>query len=369
MKWKLVFFGLCLLSIATNAQDRENKGHAVAAHVWLGKMIKHNERFTGPIPPISTAFQIEYLKQTLGEKKWHSQRNYPIIGAGALFIHYGYPEIYGSVIGVYPLLQIPIVKSNDFEWTAQIGAGIGYVTKHYSIENNQNVAIGSHINNVSPFSTDLRWHIDPQWDVELGLSAVHVSNAAFAFPNLGINMWGVRAGARYYFAPRSPIEMAKEQETVSKKLMFSAKGSLAFVEKGFADGPKYPVYTASLWGRYQYNNVQKAILGLEYTYNNATAAFIHSLEEPVGKNGNIPYQVSGFLGNEFLFGRLGVSVQVGYYLKKYQGLNSSFYQRLGGNYYFIQKEQGLFKELFLSLHLKTHQFTAEFCDLGLGFSF
>lgn len=369
MKWKLVFLILCLFSIVTNAQDLKNKGHAVAAHIWMGKMIKHNERFTGPIPSFSTAVQLEYIKQTLGEKKWHAQRNYPIIGAGGLFIHYGYPEIYGSVISVYPLLQIPILKSNPLEWTAQIGAGIGFATKHYSVENSQNVAIGSHINNVSPFSTDLRWHIDKQWDVELGLSFVHMSNAAFAFPNLGINMWGLRTGVRYFFVPRTPIEKSKAHETVAKKWRLSAKGSMAFVEKGFADGPKYPVYTASLWGKYRYNNVQNAFLGLEYTYNKATAAFIHSLEEPIGEHGNIPYQLSTFVGNEFLFGRLGITVQMGYYLKKYQGLNSSFYQRLGGNYYLIQKDQGLLKELFLSLHLKTHQFTAEFCDFGLGFSF
>lgn len=74
-------------------------------------------------------------------------------------------------------------------------------------------------------------------------------------------------------------------------------------------------------------------------------------------------------GNEFLLGRLGFVVQAGYYIKHAYQTQGKLYQKLGANYYLLQQEKGVIKEMYLCAFLKTHLSVAELAEVGFGMSF
>jgi hypothetical protein len=90
---------------------------------------------------------------------------------------------------------------------------------------------------------------------------------------------------------------------------------------------------------------------------------------PTGTERRNSYKVAAIAGNEFLLGKVGVVLQVGYYVKPNFLSQGKFYQKLGGNYYLIQKEKGIIKEAYLCAFLKTHLSVAELAEFGVGMSF
>jgi len=44
------------------------------------------------------------------------------------------------------------------------------------------------------------------------------------------------------------------------------------------------------------------------------------------------------------------------------------YEKLGGNFYIIKREQGTFKEVYISARLLTHEAVAEYAEFGIGAS-
>ena len=72
------------------------------------------------------------------------------------------------------------------------------------------------------------------------------------------------------------------------------------------------------------------------------------------------------IGNEFLLGRVGIMLQIGVYLKEGALPVDKYYEKLGCNFYVVQRETGPIKELFLSILLKTHKTQAELAEVGLG---
>lgn len=292
------------------------------------------------------------------------------MGFGLVYLNYNNKEVYGQVVGLYPLLQIPLLRLNDWEWTFRAGMGVGYVDKHYERlprPNTENVAIGGHWNNVSPFAMDLRWRYDAHWQLQVGLDFCHVSNAAFQQPNLGINTWGLHLGARYFPVNGNPEPIVDHLPPLPNRWSLQGRASVAFIEASQPGGPTYPVYIGAVYGSKRYWSKNKVYAGLDYYFNKAKYMYWKSKDHYPGEEGKHSEQVAAFLGNEFQLGRVGLVFQLGYYLKQMPEQNERMYQKIGGQFYFLKKEDGYPKEVFFSALLKTHMGTAELFEMGLGF--
>ncbi len=344
-------------------------GFGIESNVMIGKILKHNARFTGPIPDQSYSVEINLVKKTYGQKDWQQRRRYPQLGLGFYYNNYNLPGIYGQVFGIFPNIQLPLIRRGNFEWTFRAGMGVCYDTKPYErlpVTNTENVAIGGHWNNISPFSADIRWRFSEHWDLQAGLNFSHVSNAAFQQPNLGINMYGAHIGVRYFPVTSTPEKIKRNLAPLSNRWLFQARASIAFIENAPADGPLNPVYMGALFASKRYWSKNKVYAGLDYYYNTAKYAKLKSIEHFQGSEFSHSTQAAAFLGNEFLLGRLGILFQLGYYLHKMDEQKENLYQKLGGNFYLVQKEKGPVKEVFFSAILKTHMANAELFEMGIG---
>lgn len=344
-------------------------GFGVEADMIAGKVFKHEAKFTLPIPPLTTAVNISLLQHSYGKKAWQQQRRYPTFGVGITYINYGIDSIYGRCFGIYPELLLPLYRGKNVEWTITLGDGLGYVTKEYSRVapvDTINVAIGNKVNDFVVFASDLRYHTNHHWDLQLGINAMHISNGSYKKPNLGINMAGAHLGITYYPVTSTPVHIHRDLKPLRARWLVQARLSMSMVSANTAGGPLYPIYVATAYASRRWRSHNKLFLGADYAYHNDIYAYLRNNELEPGHEKQNAYQSAIIAGNEFLLGRLGIVAQLGAYVKQDYMRKDPVYEKIGAHYYLVQKEHGPVKEMFLSVFLKTHQNVAEFAEFGIG---
>ena len=354
------------------AQQLPFSGFGIEANEFVGKVFKHEPKFTLPIPALSTATDINLMLHTYGRKPWEQRTHYPTIGFAFVYINYGMDAVYGRCYGMYPNITLPVISSRNWEWTIRLGEGLSYVSRTFQRTapvDTINVAIGTHINGITTFMTDLRYHVSDHWDVQLGAGATHISDASYGKPNLGINVAGAHVGVRYFPVTSKPMRIHDTLPKLSNRWLAEARVSMAMTARNTNGGPLYPVYIASVYASRRWHNVDKYFVGADYYYHEDIYAYLRNTGLAAGHEVANSYQAAVFAGNEFLLGRFGILLQMGAYLHQTYVKLDPVYEKVGGQYYIVQKEHGFVKELFLSVFLKTHQTVAELAEFGVGVGF
>ena len=377
MRFVFAFVIACLLVMPFSGMAQQERqpllnGYGLEVNTFAGKVIKHSEKFHLPVPDLTTGVDVNMVFKCTGSKPWHQCRNYPTIGVGFAYTNYGIDSVYGRCFSIFPNLTIPIIRSRHIDWTIRIGDGMGYVTKKYGrdpITDTMNNAIGSHINDYASFMTDLRYKANKHWEVQAGLNFSHISDASYHQPNLGINLWGGHVGIRYFPVTSSPECRVCKSTPLKDRWLVQLRGGIAFNQLEAPHGPTYPVYMATGYVSRRWRQKHKTYAGLDYSYHEAIYAFQRNNEANPGKERANSYKAAVVAGHEFLFGRVGVILQMGYYIKEAWLKQDKYYQKIGGHYYLVQREQGPIKEFYLTGFLKTHKSVAELAEFGLGFGF
>ncbi|MCW3122158.1 MAG: hypothetical protein JWQ38_1650 [Flavipsychrobacter sp.] len=369
----LFFAFTCFFPFAGKAQEvKPWSGFGIEADVMVGRVFKQEVKFKLPIPPVSTAIDINLVQHTCGRKAWHKGRNYPTLGLGFCYINYGIDSVYGRNFSLYPNISIPLIEGKKIRWTISLGDGPAYVTNFYrrtAPVNTVNVAVGSHFNNFVKLSSQLQYQMNRHWDLRLGANLEHMSNSSYRKPNLGINMPGGHIGVCYYPVTSKPECVLRNPVQLKNRWLAQVRLSMATVANYTSGGPSYPVYIATGYMSRRWQNQNKLFAGLDHAYYENIYAYQRNNEINPGNERRHSFKSTVFAGNEFLFGRLGLVVQVGAYLQQSVLLTPAIYEKLGGHYYLVQKEHGPIKELFLSAMVKTHLNVAELGEVGFGFGF
>lgn len=337
------------------------------------KMIKHSKKFTGPLSDRVMGYELHVLYKTYGRKEWQERRNYPTFGFAFNYVNYGYNDIYGTVYGISPTITLNLIKVKNLEWTLRAGFGLAYATKFYSrppSSTSKNASVGGHINNLSPFATDIRWHISNKWSLHAGLQFTHVSNASFHIPNLGINAWGAQLGFRYFPTTANAPKIKRDSlSNWRKPYGLQLRTSIGFKEAGPYGGPIYKTTLLGLQGYKIYKSKNRIFVGAEYQYHQQVYAFHKNNMESTKVARQEARQVSVHIGHEFLVGCFGIIGQVGYYLKDIEDRNIPIYQKLGVQIYAYQNDKTFIKQVYTNILLKTHLANAEVVELGIGLAF
>jgi hypothetical protein len=366
-----------LLGITSHmAMAQENKtgaGFALDGNFFAGKVIKHTWKFRLPVPEVSTGFDLNLQWKTWGKKDWHIRRRYPSVGLGLAYTNYGIDSVYGRCFSIYPNIEIPVLMGQKLQWTIRLGNGAGFVTKKYQRQapvDTLNNAISSTMNDYATFMMDIRYLLSDHIHIQAGVNVSHISNASFHQPNLGINLVGTHIGIKYYPVTSSPRQVHRALPTLSNRWLAQFRATIAMTGSNAPLGPSYPVYLATVLASKRWIGKNKAFAGIDYSYHEQINSFLrnNSFVTP-GTEPRHSYKMALLAGNEFLLGRLGFVVQAGYYIKHAYQTQGKLYQKLGANYYLLQQEKGVIKEMYLCAFLKTHLSVAELAEVGFGMSF
>ncbi len=362
----------CIFSVGCLAQQNGNEGMGTEVNLFAGKVIKHTKKFMLPIPAMTTGADINLIWKTNGKKPWQQRRRYPTVGLGITYTNYGIDSVYGRCFSLYPNITFPVISGKRLEWTIRIGDGAGFVTRHYSRftpVDTLNNAIGSHLNDYATLNTDLRLHVNRHWDIQAGLNLSHISNASFLQPNLGINLAGAHLGIRYFPITSQPEKMHRELKPLRNNWGMAFHVGLALDQPPPAQGPSYPVYMASALVTKKWISKNKFFCGLDYSYHESIYAFLRNNNIYGSEEAAHSWKSAIICGNEFLLGRVGVVLQLGFYVKQAALDLGPFYEKMGGNLYLFHHEKGRVKDLFLCGYLKAHREVAELAEFGFGMGF
>lgn len=352
-----LFLVLVLFLESLSAQDMQHKfGAGVNYH--YGFISPHNVLVNEIIQGHTQMVQLDFYKQTNGERLWEQYYNYPKIGVSTVFINSGNPESLGNIYGLFPFIDFPL-NHWKITWDLKFGAGIGYIQKPFDRkENYKNLVIGSHLNALIYVDTHWDLPITEKFHTSLGVALTHFSNGSLKRPNLGINIFSLNYGVSYNFGSTSAIA-TKSEENREKKLSHLVVANTGVKEIDPIGGNKYMVYTTSYNLLKTLTNKSSVGVGADFFYNTSLEPLVVRLQnEYLGKTANLRIGMSGIYALDM--GKLSLMFQTGFYGYKNYKKDGNVYTRIGTRYRFTDK-------LFFNLGLKTHFFVADFIEYGIGY--
>ena len=369
-----IFFASLRFQSAVAQEDNRLQGFGVEANVLAGRIVKHTHKFRAPIPPLSSAFDVNFIWQTYGRKEWQQRRKFPQVGVGLTYTNYGDDRIFGHCVGIYPNLQVPLMRRKNYEWTLRLGNGLGYVTRKYQTNSpydTLNNAIGSHINDFAIIMTDFRIHVDKHWQLQAGANFTHISDADYRQPNLGVNMLGVHMGVQYFPITCKPKLIIKDLPKLRDRWLIELRYGMSLKQARAPkiNNPIEPAYIGTAYVSRRWWSKNKIFAGVDFAYHKDVYEFLVNYLVHYGHEKAHAWDGALFAGNEFLVGRVGLMAQVGIYYHQTYLKFDPFYEKMGVNFYLMKNERGPIKEVFLSAMLLTHEITAEYAEFGIGAGF
>lgn len=367
MKKRLLILATALgLGISASAQAPAIEFVAHGGAVW-----RHTPKLTTSSGEMLGGQEIGLRFQTTGRRDWHAWQRYPVLGAAFVHFHLGQGS-HGHAFGLLPHLSVPIVRAGRFAAFFRLGTGLAWVTRPYDYFRNpaQN-ALGSHWNNITQFRLGTEWRLGSRWCLQTGAALNHFSNGASALPNYGINIPSAYLGLAWSPAPLSEADF--KPALTGKQAIRRWGGTLQFnfanIEYGIFDGPRYAVPGGSAAIFYHFNRVNRLLLGADYEFNHAIYDFgLQSAEfSGAGEARRGATRLAMFIADEFLFGAIGVQLQMGRYIGRDMNrfVLRRNYSKLTMRVY-MPRLFGTGLRPHLGITLKAHATTAEYISLNAG---
>lgn len=166
-----------------------------------GQVMKSNESVKGENSiPYAQYVEAKFGFSSLGNRWRDIAYGMPYYGIGVGVYDFNRHD-FGHPISVYlyhgallhkfsPALQL------KYEWN--LGTSFNRKT-HDPVKNPRNNCMGSSVNVYFAGNLYLNWILSRHWDLNIGLSANHVSNGTTRMPNEGLNTFGAFVGLTYNF--------------------------------------------------------------------------------------------------------------------------------------------------------------------------
>ncbi len=332
---------------------------------------------------------VRYFRHLNGFKPWHSFYRHPLLGldltAGSMGNH--------AVLGYYAgaMGSLSFEKPWTQKWSRMIKLSLGatwFSNPHDEFSNPENVAIGSKIAFLTSAELAAGYQISSNWMLKGGVTILHASNSHFKLPNVGMNLPAILIGVRYKINAPAPIQSDTTAIKVSGKIRWNLRLALGMNESGSStspvNGPKYPIYLASVAISKMYSPINKVSVGLEAWYNKGVYDFIVSQEFYDDDRHKKAMAACVTLGHEFLFGKFGILTTGGIYFYNpfYKDrleadgkagikdqLKSYIPARLGVQYHLKNTHYNDKNNLFFGLYIKSNFGQADFLESGFGMTF
>ncbi|MBM3403639.1 MAG: acyloxyacyl hydrolase [Bacteroidetes bacterium] len=362
---------LCLWSLSGRGQfDHRliNPNLVVEAKLHYGFIFNHHielAEFDGHFP----AFEISLARATYGKQKWEQLYNYPIIGIGFWYSALSKSPGLGSAAALFPYINYPLFRVNNFALHFRFALGLGYLTKKFDrIENYKNLAIGSHFNAAVNLMLEARYKVGSRLTLAGGISLQHFSNGSLKLPNYGLNIPMINVSAAYLLKrpnknitdrlipPTDPFE-AIPKRNIEIDLIggWGTKNMEAIFGQNYmvfslASNTFLPVTGKSKWG-----------IGWDLTYDQSDRHLLHrqNIDEPndlkIVKSGiSAAYQLN--------MSHLAYIFNFGYYLSGREKSDGPIYQKIGF-------QLAATDNFLINVTLKVHYGRADFVTWGLGYRF
>lgn len=353
---RILLISFLLATLLSKAQLNYEYGFEYKQKV--GILLAHHEIMAHIANSLSYAGELSFYIHTKGKEKWHKSYRYPTYGISLFGASLGNDSILGKSLGLYPFIEFPFIRKQNFVFSARIGAGLGYISKRYDKDlNPKNVAMSSAINaliTVGLKSTYLyKLH-----EISFGVDMTHLSNAAFKMPNLGINLPYFSLAYGYSIKHQPKDTLVIEPIVPKKRWLFGTTLIASAKENSPSGGEKHPIFALSLHARRFFN----AKTGLELAVDVISKQSLRGLQQDIPKSELDLIQIGLFAGYLLPLDQFHFVLGMGAYVRDKFNTDGRLYHRIGMRYYF---KNGINTQLVLH----SHWGRADFAELGIGYTF
>lgn len=360
MKNYFLLFIFFLVCKSASTQEKSNKNILTTTiRFHYGVVLPHHKSISYLVNNQISAIELNMGYIPSDEKSWAKLYNQPEIGLGLYHGSLGNDKILGNVTAIFPYINFPLTQGNKWEFSTQLGFGLGLANKHFDpVENYTNLAIGTKFNAFFKLLAQGSYSISSKYRINGGIGFNHISNGAISTPNKGLNLLTSNFGVTYYWNERnrkSFTPVSKEEKLPNEFLLIWGNGIKQASEK---DHHKY--YTSSLTGNYSVgiNSKQKIGFGIDLFYNKATNRGKWDFEPETSFKDRFSQAI--FISHDLVIEKFSIIANVGAYTYYKTEPEKPVYTRLGIRY-------RLSKHLIASLSLKAHMGKADYIEWGIGY--
>ena len=353
---------------------------------YIGKVLEIYSDF--PKSSYSYGIDAAWTRQGDTNNIWESLYNYPETGIVLTYTNFGNSDTLGSSIGLVYRFQLMQILGKRWSITEGMDMGFAYYNKPFhNVENPGNIAVGGSFSALIRFNFSVRYAVANTWQLYTGFTFHHASNGHTGLPNVGINIPMLNFGVVYYLKKNPSFYKVQKQEfRYNKRLQFNMRVALGInrfgSEVGPSNGPYYPIYLASFYADKRVSGINNIQFGIDTYYNSGYRQYLES-QQPNELEANFVNSsvISIWIGNELLIGRMGIILQVGYYLHnpflKYfikqdetaDQLKAYIPGRFGVQYYLKDHFHGARSNAFIGVYVKSNMGQADFLEFSLGVKF
>jgi hypothetical protein len=353
-----IFIALLFIANCLNSQT------LVDAKLLYGKMVPHST-YTETLAATVSGIQLDADWEIPIERRPIYQKrkkyyNQPHVGVSLLAMDMGLATTgsqYGMAVSVGGIRSF----SDNFGVRWRLAHGISYLTEKYNLNKEPvNYAIGSNFNYLLVLTGEFRFKFSNYLGINGGFNLTHCSNANYKKPNVGLNAINGSLGLSYF--PHSNRTEGKRLYRLKHKYFaypYSLGVKLAIREHSIEFPQPTAIWIFDFNYRLQKNSKGYWDYGIELFSD--PNYYWDQYGNLYGVSAKDTREVALKIGKVFLYGRLGLRFDLGYYaLKPVHSDKPVFYNGLGCDYRLTQN-------WILRNRIKAHLNKADFMEWGLSY--
>ena len=217
---RFLILAIACITTALGAKADSLTVHRIEADIVPSGVMHTNRYLRGHNPDgksinMALMARLKYALQTSGDPE--AVAAYQGVGLG--YLRNGH--LLGNPVEAFLFQGAPIVRLSPqltLNYELQFGGSFGW--RHVGSELAENHVLGSRANFYIGTDLYLSWQLSQQWDLNVGGSYIHFSNANLQMPNEGLNDIGLRVSAAYY---PNRTERASQTTLVSARTLPKAE--------------------------------------------------------------------------------------------------------------------------------------------------
>jgi hypothetical protein len=368
---RLLLLTAVLLTLHGNAQFEHKlftSNTLVEAKIYYGFFYAQHlelEIFNSHLP----AFEINLQQETFGKAKWERDYAYPEIGLSLWYSGLGKSSYLGDAWALYPFVNFPLYRHEHWAVCFRFGLGLGYITRPFDrIDNYKNTAIGSHLNAAINIQFQARYKLSNRFTLSGGVCLQHFSNGSLKLPNYGLNIPMINLGVAYrlvrqnpqivdhFYPPTEPFEAILRHH-----MEFYIGFMLGYKNMSAVYGENYMVYHLFENTLFPVSKKSKFGFGFDLSYDASHVKVLEMRGSPASSALQI-VRPGINAAYELVMSKVGIVVNLGYYLGGKESSNGPLYEKLAIQYNFS-------KDFFATAMLKVHFGRADYIGWGIGYHF
>jgi len=343
-----------------------NAQKSITLSYLYGQMVPHTI-YTEPLRATVNGFQLDADWDLMVERRANfllKREKYTVrnIGLSLLYMNMGRLSTGKQFAAGLSLgASYPLTDKLGIRW--RVVHGISYLTQKYdSISNPINLAISSNLNFYANLNVELKYQFTSKFGLNLGGSIVHASNGNWHKPNGGLNAFCMSGGLIYnpYGLTVSKHHLYRERRKFFA-YPYSLGVKLALRDHSLENRRKFAVWVFEASYRVQKSNRNFWDFGVDLF--NDPLYFWDRQNRRTGLIIGQQYELGLRVSHVFLFGRIGLRTDFGYYVLRPVNSKKTFYYNAFGLDYRLNQR------VTLKNRIKAHLNDADYMEFGLSYLF